>query len=575
MVQAQVLELLTYLSNELGLALVFVTHDLPIVAQTCTRAAVMYAGRIVEQGPTEALYHETRHPYTRMLWAATPDLDAREDVLSIPGVPPRLDAELHGCPFAPRCYLAASRCTSERPELLAVGDGHVSCLSLRELGRGRARDGAREPTVVARSSRSTISSSATASPAASAERSCVGRSCTCTPCPASRYRSGVARWSRSSASPVAARPRPRRRSCAWSSADSGRVPFDGVDVTASLRRDLRALRRRMQIIYQDPYESLDPRFRVATTVAEPLVIHRIGSRCERARGRHRVRSSRWASRLRSSSRTGPRTSSPAASASGSRSPRASSSGRSSSSRTSPCRCSTSRCAPGSSRILDELRDQGLAVLMITHDLSTAARFADRICVMYLGRIVEEGPARGSSRARGTRTRRRCSPSFREGIRGIAPSRRSCAARRRTRSRFRSAAVSIHAARSRSMLAGRPTRSSRSRRRARPPGGVHPRIAAPTGGGVGSCARSAARRGRCRSARPPRRRPRRRGGTSRPWTGASDALRSSRWSRATRCRISRARSPRPVRDCLRRRRRGRRSAPRPSHRTVRRTSIRSR
>ena len=75
MVQAQILELLTYLSNELGLALVFVTHDLPIVAQTCTHAAVMYAGRIVEQGPTEALYHETRHPYTRMLWAATPDLD--------------------------------------------------------------------------------------------------------------------------------------------------------------------------------------------------------------------------------------------------------------------------------------------------------------------------------------------------------------------------------------------------------------------------------------------------------------------------------------------------------------------
>jgi peptide/nickel transport system ATP-binding protein len=126
MVQAQVLQLLTYLSNDLGLALVFVTHDLPIVAQTCTHAAVMYAGRIVEQGPTEALYHETRHPYTRMLWAATPDLDVHEDVLSIPGVPPRLDAELHGCPFAPRCYLAASRCAAERPELLSVGDGHVS-----------------------------------------------------------------------------------------------------------------------------------------------------------------------------------------------------------------------------------------------------------------------------------------------------------------------------------------------------------------------------------------------------------------------------------------------------------------
>jgi len=126
MVQAQILQLLTYLSDELGLALVFVTHDLPIVAQTCTHAAVMYAGKIVEQGPTDALYHETRHPYTRLLWAATPDLESHDDVVSIPGVPPRLDAELHGCPFAPRCDRAEARCTSERPELRTVGDGHTS-----------------------------------------------------------------------------------------------------------------------------------------------------------------------------------------------------------------------------------------------------------------------------------------------------------------------------------------------------------------------------------------------------------------------------------------------------------------
>ena len=126
MVQAQILELLTDLSDELGLALVFVTHDLPIVAQTCTHAAVMYAGRIVEQGATDALYHETRHPYTRLLWAATPDLDSQEDVVSIPGVPPRLDAALHGCPFAPRCDRTAARCVEEAQELLPVGEGHVS-----------------------------------------------------------------------------------------------------------------------------------------------------------------------------------------------------------------------------------------------------------------------------------------------------------------------------------------------------------------------------------------------------------------------------------------------------------------
>jgi peptide/nickel transport system ATP-binding protein len=132
MVQAQILELLTHLSDELGLALVFVTHDLPIVAQTCTHAAVMYAGKIVEQGPTDALYHETRHPYTRLLWAATPDLESRDDIVSIPGVPPRLDSEIHGCAFAPRCDRAEARCLAERPELRTVGNGHVSACHFAE-----------------------------------------------------------------------------------------------------------------------------------------------------------------------------------------------------------------------------------------------------------------------------------------------------------------------------------------------------------------------------------------------------------------------------------------------------------
>jgi peptide/nickel transport system ATP-binding protein len=132
MVQAQILDLLTHLSDELGLALVFVTHDLPIVAQTCTHAAVMYAGKIVEQGPTDTLYHETRHPYTRLLWAATPDLESRYDVVSIPGVPPRLDHDIAGCPFAPRCDRAQARCFTERPELRTMSAGHVSACHFAE-----------------------------------------------------------------------------------------------------------------------------------------------------------------------------------------------------------------------------------------------------------------------------------------------------------------------------------------------------------------------------------------------------------------------------------------------------------
>ena len=124
MIQAQVLELLVSLTTDLGLALVLVTHDLPVVAQVCERAAVMYAGRIVESGPMDTLYHEPRHPYTRMLFAATPDLYGKSDVVSIPGTPPRLDRDIVGCSFAPRCDSAFDACRAVAPERLAVGADH-------------------------------------------------------------------------------------------------------------------------------------------------------------------------------------------------------------------------------------------------------------------------------------------------------------------------------------------------------------------------------------------------------------------------------------------------------------------
>jgi oligopeptide/dipeptide ABC transporter ATP-binding protein len=133
MVQAQILELLVSLSENLGLALVLVTHDLPVVAQVCTRAAVMYAGEIVEAGPTTALYHTPRHPYTRLLFAATPDLYGEEDVASIPGTPPRLDRPVVGCPFRPRCDSAFGRCEEVRPALKPVANRHSAACHLNDL----------------------------------------------------------------------------------------------------------------------------------------------------------------------------------------------------------------------------------------------------------------------------------------------------------------------------------------------------------------------------------------------------------------------------------------------------------
>ena len=128
MVQAQILELLDGLCQDFGLALILVTHDLPVVAQLCNRCAVMYAGEIVERGLLEAIYHTPGHPYSRMLFAASPDLASLDEpVLSIAGAPPRLDRAIEGCPFAPRCDSVFDACVVRpRLEQLAV-DHDAAC----------------------------------------------------------------------------------------------------------------------------------------------------------------------------------------------------------------------------------------------------------------------------------------------------------------------------------------------------------------------------------------------------------------------------------------------------------------
>ena len=132
MVQAQILELLVRLTKELGLTMLLVTHDLPVVAQVCEQAAVMYAGRIAEAGPMDALFHDPRHPYTRLLFAATPDLYGEDAVVSIPGSPPRLDHVIGGCAFSDRCDRVLDRCAAEVPALLEVGAAHRAACHLND-----------------------------------------------------------------------------------------------------------------------------------------------------------------------------------------------------------------------------------------------------------------------------------------------------------------------------------------------------------------------------------------------------------------------------------------------------------
>jgi peptide/nickel transport system ATP-binding protein len=129
MIQAQITELLKELQQELNLTLILVTHDLGVVAEICDEVLVMYGGRVAEYGTSNTIYNAAKHPYTRRLLKAFPDIDDLDaELVSIPGVPPRLDALPLGCRFSPRCHLCKERCMREQPRLVEIRDRHyVSC----------------------------------------------------------------------------------------------------------------------------------------------------------------------------------------------------------------------------------------------------------------------------------------------------------------------------------------------------------------------------------------------------------------------------------------------------------------
>jgi oligopeptide/dipeptide ABC transporter ATP-binding protein len=126
-IQAQYLNLLAELQRRHGLALIFITHNLGIVAKMCDQLAVMYAGRIVERGPVSRVFSAPVHPYTKALLGSIPRMtDNRQRLTAIEGQPPDLAALPPGCAFAPRCPAAVARCRHEAPPEIAVDDGHAA-----------------------------------------------------------------------------------------------------------------------------------------------------------------------------------------------------------------------------------------------------------------------------------------------------------------------------------------------------------------------------------------------------------------------------------------------------------------
>jgi oligopeptide transport system ATP-binding protein len=129
-VQAQIIDLIKKMQRELGMAVIFITHDLGVISGLCDRVQVMYAGRVVETGDTRTIFYHPKHPYTRALQRSIPSLQPKgAELYTIAGMPPDLSKPLQGCSFAPRCEFATDLCRAETPKLSAQNADHAhACL---------------------------------------------------------------------------------------------------------------------------------------------------------------------------------------------------------------------------------------------------------------------------------------------------------------------------------------------------------------------------------------------------------------------------------------------------------------
>ncbi|MGI9332158.1 MAG: ABC transporter ATP-binding protein [Gammaproteobacteria bacterium] len=392
-IQAQITELVAGLQQRLGMAIIWITHDLGVVAGLVDRVAVMYAGNIVEMAPVAALYAHASHPYTRGLLESIPSIaTARGRLAPIPGSPPDLlEAPVH-CPFVGRCRFASARCFAENPGMEEVADRHYSaCWNWREV-----RD--IEPP-------ETTAKAAPETPQRTASEVLLEVRDLETHFP---IRRGVLRRTVGYVKAVDGVSLTIERGetlglvgesgCGKSTTGqtilqlvertAGEVVLDGRSLTELDRPQLRKARRDMQMIFQDPYASLNPRMTAGNLIGEALRIHAIGDADERRRkvvelldlvGLDRAFVNRYPHEFSGGQRQRIGIA------------RALATAPSFIVADEPISALDVSIQAQIVNLLQDLKARlELTYLFIAHDLAMVRYMSDRVAVMYLGRIVEIG-----------------------------------------------------------------------------------------------------------------------------------------------------------------------------------------
>jgi peptide/nickel transport system ATP-binding protein len=413
-IQDQILSLLEHLRRELGMAVLLITHDMGVISEHADRVLVMYAGQIIESAPRTGLFTQTRHPYTEALLAAVPAVTAgsRQVLATIPGAPPDLANPAAHCRFAPRCSYVTEECTLNMPVLHSEGDDHAyACFHPRHQAGTEAAGEAGEAEEAGPDEDSAVPSlqvtarDAEPVPDKPAEPLLVLEDAV----KEYQVRAGFNRRRAGSVKAVSGisltvnrgetfglvgesgcgKTTIGRLMVGLEKPDSGTVTLQGQKVTLRGGRAQRSQRRELQMVFQDPYSSLDPRMRVRSILAEPLIVQRMFTAAERDK---RVAELLGEVGL-------PRSS-------GRQLPREFSGGQRQ-------RIGFARALALSPRLIvaDEpvsaldvsiraqllnlmvrlQAERDLALVIVSHDLSVVRYIADRVGVMYLGKLVETGP----------------------------------------------------------------------------------------------------------------------------------------------------------------------------------------